>query len=49
MGRRRDIQVDTLIAVASEAGQFLQRPLPGAVHRTGPMREAKRGARTATA
>jgi len=41
MGRRRDIDVDKMIAVASEAGQFLQRPLPGAVHRTGPMRPAK--------
>ncbi len=38
MGRRRDIDLDKMIAVASEAGQFLERPLPGAVHRTGPMR-----------
>lgn len=38
MGRRRDIELDKMIAVASEAGQFLQRSLPGALHRTGPMR-----------
>jgi hydroxymethylglutaryl-CoA lyase len=39
MGRRRDIQLDKMITVASEAGQFLLRSLPGAVHRTGPIRE----------
>jgi len=47
MGLRRDIQLDSLLTVASEAGKFLQRPLPGAVHRTGPIRkvgtEAKAG------
>jgi hydroxymethylglutaryl-CoA lyase len=42
MGRRRDIELDKMIAVASEAGQFLQRSLPGAVHRTGPMRDVRR-------
>jgi hydroxymethylglutaryl-CoA lyase len=39
MGRRRDIKLDKLVATAREAGQVLQRSLPGAVHRTGPMRE----------
>jgi hydroxymethylglutaryl-CoA lyase len=39
MGRRCDIQLDNLLTVASEAGKFLQRSLPGAVHRTGPIRE----------
>ncbi len=48
MGRRRDIQLDKMIAVASEAGQFLQRPLPGAVHRTGPLRETGMEAQAAT-
>jgi len=47
MGRRRDIQLDKMVTVASEAGQFLQRPLPGAVHRTGPMREVKGEAQAA--
>jgi hydroxymethylglutaryl-CoA lyase len=48
MGCRRDIRLDRMIAVASEAGQFLQRSLPGAVHRTGPMREAGKEAQAAT-
>ena len=41
LGRRRDICLDKLISTAAEAGQFLQRPLPGAVHRSGPMPEVK--------
>ena len=48
MGRRRDIQLGEMIAVASEAGQFFQRSLPGAVHRTGPMREVRREAQATT-
>lgn len=47
MGRRRDIDVDRMVTVASEAGQLLQRALPGAVHRTGPMREVRAETRAA--
>jgi hydroxymethylglutaryl-CoA lyase len=39
MGLRRDIQLDNLLTVASGAEEFLQRSLPGTVHRTGPIRE----------
>ena len=34
-GRRADIKIESLITVASEASQFFQRSLPGAVYRTG--------------
>jgi hydroxymethylglutaryl-CoA lyase len=37
-GRRTDITIEPLMAVASEASQFFQRPLPGAVYRTGLIR-----------
>ena len=47
-GRRSDVQLDKLVTVASEAGHFLHRSLPGAVHRTGPMRDFERESRTAT-
>jgi hydroxymethylglutaryl-CoA lyase len=46
-GRRRDIRLDKLIATAAAAGQFLQRTLPGAVHRSGPIPEARPSAPTA--
>ena len=36
-GRRRDIDLAPIIAVASEAGRFFGRSLPGAVHRIGPI------------
>jgi len=39
-GRRRDICLDKLVAIATEAGRFFQRPLPGTIHRTGPIPEA---------
>jgi len=47
MGRRRDIQLDKLVATASETGQFLRRTLPGTVHRTGPMRDVRPEAQAA--
>jgi hydroxymethylglutaryl-CoA lyase len=34
-GRRRDITIEPLIAVASQASQFFKRSLPGTVYRTG--------------
>ena len=37
MGRRRDICLDKLVAIAAGAGRFFQRSLPGTIHRTGPI------------
>ncbi len=37
MGVRRDIALDRLVAVADDAERFFGRPLPGTVHRTGPV------------
>jgi hydroxymethylglutaryl-CoA lyase len=39
IGQRRDLSLDALIEVAKEAEQFFDRPLPGIVHRTGPIPE----------
>ncbi len=39
IGQRRDVSLDTLIEVAKEAEQVFDRPLPGIVHRTGPIPE----------
>jgi hydroxymethylglutaryl-CoA lyase len=36
-GRRTDIALDELIDLARDAEQFFGRPLPGVVHRTGPI------------
>jgi hydroxymethylglutaryl-CoA lyase len=37
-GRRQDIDLAPLMAVASEAGRFFKRSLPGTVHRIGPIK-----------
>ena len=37
-GRRQDIELAPLMAVASEASRFFNRSLPGAVHRIGPIK-----------
>jgi hydroxymethylglutaryl-CoA lyase len=37
MGRRPDIALDRILALAQDAEQFFDRPLPGVVHRTGPI------------
>jgi hydroxymethylglutaryl-CoA lyase len=47
MGLRRDIRLDKLIATAAEAGRYLQRTLPGTVHRSGPIPEVRPDVQTA--
>jgi len=37
VGQRRDIDVPALIAIAKDVAAFFDRPLPGRVHRTGPL------------
>lgn len=37
-GRRQDVDLNPLIEVSSEASRFFGRSLPGAVHRTGPIK-----------
>lgn len=37
IGQRADVSLATLIDVANDAEQFFSRPLPGIVHRTGPV------------
>lgn len=39
IGQRRDVSLGALIEVAKEAEQFFDRPLPGIVHKTGPIPE----------
>jgi len=39
MGRRGDIRLDRLVALAQDAARFFGRPLPGTIHRTGPVPE----------
>ena len=36
---RGDVHLDALLALANEAEQLFGRPLPGVIHRTGPLRE----------
>jgi hydroxymethylglutaryl-CoA lyase len=43
MGRRPDIRLEKLIAVAAQIGGFLGRELPGKVHRTGPLPDVHTG------
>ena len=43
MNRRREIHLQRLIEVAADAGRFFQRPLPGIIHRTGPIAAASSG------
>jgi hydroxymethylglutaryl-CoA lyase len=37
MGQRHDVKLEPLIEAAKDAAQFFERPLPGAVHKTGPI------------
>jgi hydroxymethylglutaryl-CoA lyase len=37
-GRREDVSLEAIIAVAAEASAFFGRPLPGTVHRIGPIK-----------
>jgi hydroxymethylglutaryl-CoA lyase len=37
MNRRLDINLDRLIELAKDAGRFFGRPMPGVIHRTGPV------------
>ena len=41
-GRRQDVKLEPLIAVALEASEFFGRPLPGTLHRIGPIKPAGR-------
>lgn len=43
-GRRNDVDLSPLIAVAREASSFLERALPGTVHRVGPITLEQAGA-----
>jgi hydroxymethylglutaryl-CoA lyase len=37
-GRRQDVHLEPIVAVASAASEFFGRPLPGTVHRIGPIK-----------
>jgi hydroxymethylglutaryl-CoA lyase len=40
MGQRTDVRLEPLIEAARDASQFFEHPLPGAVHKTGPIAQA---------
>ncbi len=40
MNQRCDIHVDRIISLAQDAERFFNRPLPGVIHRTGPISKA---------
>ena len=39
MGRRTDVRLDRLVALAQDTARFFGRALPGTIHRTGPVPE----------
>lgn len=38
IGKRQDVELEPIVAVAREASEFFGRPLPGTVHRIGPIK-----------